>query len=168
MSAKTATRQSEESLDLPFSEDQALKVANSVLSNWDPTDATRNIITAQEVGELQRLLARAILTSTAEAAHRGSVLTINEVILSEEMSRTEDGEVMLHLKAVAEGKRVETLIFLLRDVDQMLLALCSNFNDLVRETVDDLVIEKLTTIRQAVMKSEEVIRKNIELNSPEG
>lgn len=163
--AKTATRPSDASHGLHFSEDHALKIAGNVLYNWQPTLATREALTPQEVGELQRLFAHALLVSADEVAHQSSIVTINDVVDNEFKMDTEEGIQTLHLQTSVAEKRVETLVYFLKDIDKMFISMCSNFNEMLQSTTDEKVIERLIQLREAVMLSEEVVRRHIEHNA---
>ena len=68
----------------------------------------------------------------------------------------------LHIRLLAENTRVDALVLLLRDIDRMCISLCSSFNDILQETEDEVLIDKLTFLREGVMASEAAIRGNIE------
>lgn len=119
------------------------------------------MLTNEDVGALQRILAEALVSATTEAAHATGVAATNDIIRAANMLGTQEGVDQLHVLATAEAKRVDGLLFLIKDFDRMLLSMCSEINSLVQKADEDTA-EKLVILRQTLLNNEEMIRSVIE------
>lgn len=132
-----------------------------MINLWRPSQELRETITEEDAGQLVRLFAEALQNVTSEASHLGSVHTTNELIRAQNLLGTSEGVEQLHYHAFAEGKRVDGLLYLLRDINKFLLSQAGALNEMIEMEEDDHLRERLVAMRQTALRNEAVLQNTI-------